>query len=368
MSRHVLVAHRACVVLPPDRNGSGVTALARVETPVALVEADPGSFSRPARRYGYVALHKHPIEPWTREGLAWHPLVHAVDDHRPPRTTPDEFVAWLSGELPPEHPAARGLARAFAGSALAPAPSRPRFGQGVRGAADPAAWRPGAGETVADDRADAAAAVRRLAAEGILVAGDAVLVRFRPMLRYELNNTGKRAQEVLALTPDLDIAEPFLSLRERYYANTLMSGSRVEFSDPVNEYRKEFLGLADDRDLELLAAGLPGLVRMMTEPYVTGARPVPANRDEAVIRAADARLAVMERRGPFGLFDAEDTAAAIEEAHRAWRVVRQDACHAIPNNRYRLIDRVMNHVERSLVKRIADRVLDDAPSLESLAP
>lgn len=372
MKRTLTAVHDAPVVRSPRPGSPPRVEIARVSTPAAFPWLDACLFERSERLpvNGWCGTH---IRPWSLDGVAWHPVFHVGTDGRPTARAvhPDELVEWLSGEADPDASHAIPLARAFAGSPLAPRPLRPLFGKAARGVTPMPAFDPrDAAGVAADDREACAAEVRRIVSDEIVAAEGTVLVRFRPKLRYFVE--GKKAREGLVLTPEASVAEPVLRLSRRYDANVMMR-MRVEFSDGLSRLFREGLatlpGSETDDDMRIMANLLPGAIRLGMERAAAGLLDLPPNRTVEAVRAADAEMASLERRGAFGLIGPEEVPAALEAMRAAARQVSMVAERGLPVNRYMAFYRAHEYVARVLSERIPDHAAsDDADALGALVP
>jgi hypothetical protein len=367
MTRAVLASHLAGISVASPRGEAPRNAHVRAETPILLAQAEVDEFERPGP-YRTFDLHGRLIEPWIRDGVAWHPLRHAAEGNARwgEAVTADELVSWLSGMSEPGSSLSTGMERSLSGTPFAPRPFGHVAGQGPRERGAPADVARGAA-LAADDRAACAEEVRRIARDEILVAGGTALVRLRPMVRFLLRGTA--ADEVLTLTPEASAAEPVLRFADRPRGGSVMRvKGRIEYSGSFAEMRQALPGLDDGEDLRIMANVLPAAVRLALEPLAAGRIPLGFNKDIGSVRAADAAIAELGRRGAYGLVGRDELPAAYEVLWRGARLSNQSAEGKIPGTRYRVFDRAMTYMERVALPRVLGPIPEDDHALEGLAP
>jgi hypothetical protein len=191
MTVAVPVAFPAYVTHVPRRARAAREVLVRGIAPVDLPEADPAGFERPWRLRG-ACDRGLDLEPWIRGDGLWQPLRQLAvqpgfDGLR--GVTPEEFASWLAGDAAEDGPLWKGLSFAFEATPLQR--RRPRADLGgltdanLRG--DPGFDDAAAGRVEADGRPEAAAAVARFLREEVVLAGDHVLMRLRPLVAFTLS-------------------------------------------------------------------------------------------------------------------------------------------------------------------------------------
>ena len=373
MTIKVPVAHTAPVLVAPARAGAEPRlAVARSVTPVTLDEVPAAAFVRGEAHRGE-GFRGHPIQPWFLDGIAWHPVLPdpgtgAYDGNA--RVTAAQLVAWLSGEADPRSAHALGLARAFAGTPLCPhaglaPPSPRRRGAGGLPALDDLPGYP----VEADHRDECAAEVRRIASEEILVADGVALARLRPMLRYVGNGRREPATEEIVLSPAATADTPLLRMGQRPYRTRVVRGlGGIQDSPAASRLRGLVPWHEGDEDLRAMANVLPGAIRICTEPFVSGGRPLYFNKSIDKVRAGDAALAVLERRGAWGLVRPEEVPGAFEVMHRTGYQVNQSAESVVPWRSYRKFDRALDYVGEIAMPRLsAAAATEDADAIQSLA-
>jgi hypothetical protein len=181
MSETILVSHPAAVLHVPKGGRNERTSFARMATPAFLPRLSRDAFEPMVNADGGV------MRTVIRESRVWVPLGANTPDGRIP-VSPDAFGAWLRGDAAPEGDVVTGyLDGVFRRTPLvAVASVEDRTGRIVRAHERGMPVDVDRSRSIAHDgRAAAAAALSVLLSQEVAVVGDHVMLRTRPLARYE---------------------------------------------------------------------------------------------------------------------------------------------------------------------------------------
>jgi hypothetical protein len=320
MTVAVPVAFPAYVTHVPRRARAAREVLVRGIAPVDLPEADPAGFERPWRLRG-ACDRGLDLEPWIRGDGLWQPLRQLAvqpgfDGLR--GVTPEEFASWLAGDAAEDGPLWKGLSFAFEATPLQR--RRPRADLGgltdanLRG--DPGFDDAAAGRVEADGRPEAAAAVARFLREEVVLAGDHVLMRLRPLVAFTLSQ-GESPWRILPYRGVSWRSLPFALGREGECQSFAERRGRIPPSEAMARLGEAMpAGPPDDHDLVVAANYLPALVQAALQPFAAGKFTLPASKAEDCA-AALARISPLARRGDRGLVGRDALAEAYEAIQEA---------------------------------------------------
>jgi hypothetical protein len=358
------VAHPAYVSYVQRRRRTVSTSVVRVHTPVSIAEADARAFDRPGILKANAA-HGWDLEPWIRDGVAWHP-VRAIPSGGPP-VTGAQLCAWLSAEGGRDAAADAALTAALGGTpvsrrcVVAPfADHATHERRGRTGFLDSDASR-----IDADDREASAAAVAAFARDEILVVEGTAFARLRPAFRRRQG--GGLFEEVVAAR-EATRRNPVYALDRRDDAAAL-TGSPLAESPAIRDVRAILAGAAiEDCDLVAMANVLPEAVHAVIETFAWGHRTVAPDLREACM-AAKPRLQELARLGERGMIGPSEAPAVLERLRDAGEMVRHASARLLSGSVHSGLVLALEYVDRVALPRLRERDMGaDADALGSLAP
>jgi len=360
MREAILVSHPAPVRHVPRGARNERLSIARVATPAMLATLDPDAFDTPRGADGEPVSTSLRL----REGRLWTPLRVAADGAGR-GVTADEFRSFLRGAMPNDHPLIDGIAKTLQRSALVARHAVERKPGVTEVVID--TGRPldvDASRSIAYDGREACArATADFVANDLALVADSAWIRVRPLVRYEhdcqthrltiLRHPYGRPSATLHFALDRDlIREGVASFRADWER-------APDWSEPLRRLLEALPeGHDPDADLAYLANLLP------EESFRIAPKPYESIRGFDAIEAIRARLLPFRYAGITGR-------VADAEAAEVLRGVREVAATYVEHNRrgdsLYFMERVLRHLDRSVMPRLDARERTDAAGIEAVA-